>query len=476
MSTQEGASRQDPCADSQQPETEFRVLSTSCGSSHTLALISEQRADLVVSWGRGEDGQLGHGDAEDRAKPQEVQALRNKGISSVHCGAEYSVAVCRREKQVYSWGWGDFGRLGHGDCSDVFLPQPIKAISGIEIVEVACGDTHTVAISAEGRLYSFGRNQNGQLGLGTSHDALSPSLIEALKGSVVDFAVQDQRVISVACGAEHSVASVESGEVYAWGWGRYGNLGDGDRSDRQGHTDFCCMSKYLPSKVEGIQGQKMHIVSCGWRHSACVNVQGEVYTFGWSKYGQLGHGDFEDHLTPKKIEALDGKQITMMGGGWRHAVAADDQGRMYAWGWNKFGQLGLGRTVEYVNAPRQIATLQNDRVKELSCGWRHTVCLTEAGLYYAWGRGVNGQLGHGDNADMWVPRLVKPLSIGTVSLASLAESSIPQSSYVSPADRYAVVPDQNPANQRNGDMGMVPEISIRSTHLLESKRAKITQQ
>ena len=62
-------------------------------------------ADLVVSWGRGEDGQLGHGDAEDRAKPQEVQALRNKGISSVHCGAEYSVAVCRREKQVYSWGW-----------------------------------------------------------------------------------------------------------------------------------------------------------------------------------------------------------------------------------------------------------------------------------------------------------------------------------------------------------------------------------
>ena len=61
------------------------------------------------------------------------------------------------------------------------LKQPIKAISGIEIVEVACGDTHTVAISAEGRLYSFGRNQNGQLGLGTSHDALSPSLIEALK-------------------------------------------------------------------------------------------------------------------------------------------------------------------------------------------------------------------------------------------------------------------------------------------------------
>ena len=88
----------------------------------------------------------------------------------VHLSSMHS-PVCR----------GDFGRLGHGDCSDVFIPQPISAISGIEIVEVACGDTHTVAISAEGRLYSFGRNQNGQLGLGTSHDALSPSLIEALK-------------------------------------------------------------------------------------------------------------------------------------------------------------------------------------------------------------------------------------------------------------------------------------------------------
>lgn len=76
---------------------------------------------------------------------------------------------------------GDFGRLGHGDCNDVFIPQPIRALSGRSIVKVACGDTHTLAVTAEGELFSFGRNQNGQLGLGTTNDALLPQLVESLK-------------------------------------------------------------------------------------------------------------------------------------------------------------------------------------------------------------------------------------------------------------------------------------------------------
>ena len=66
---------------------------------------------MVLSWGRGEDGQLGHGDAEDRQAPQAVFALINRGVSAVTCGAEYSVAVSGTEKQLWSWGWGDFGRL-----------------------------------------------------------------------------------------------------------------------------------------------------------------------------------------------------------------------------------------------------------------------------------------------------------------------------------------------------------------------------
>ena len=76
---------------------------------------------------------------------------------------------------------GDFGRLGHGDIIDVFLPKPIAGLSGIGVKKLACGDTHTLAVTAGGALFSFGRNQNGQLGVGTDKDALSPVPIEALK-------------------------------------------------------------------------------------------------------------------------------------------------------------------------------------------------------------------------------------------------------------------------------------------------------
>jgi alpha-tubulin suppressor-like RCC1 family protein len=76
---------------------------------------------------------------------------------------------------------GDFGRLGHGDCNDVFIPQAIDALAGKRVLRMACGDTHTLAVTASGELFSFGRNQNGQLGLGTTSDAITPQPVEALK-------------------------------------------------------------------------------------------------------------------------------------------------------------------------------------------------------------------------------------------------------------------------------------------------------
>lgn len=76
---------------------------------------------------------------------------------------------------------GDFGRLGHGDCNDIFIPQSISALSGRNIVKIACGDTHTLAVTDAGDLFAFGRNQNGQLGIGSTNDALLPHPVEALK-------------------------------------------------------------------------------------------------------------------------------------------------------------------------------------------------------------------------------------------------------------------------------------------------------
>ncbi|KAH9668667.1 Ultraviolet-B receptor UVR8 [Citrus sinensis] len=320
------------------------VLLISAGASHSVALLS---GNIVCSWGRGEDGQLGHGDAEDRLSPTQLSALDGHEIVSVTCGADHTTAYSESCMQVYSWGWGDFGRLGHGNSSDLFTPLPIKALHSLRVKQIACGDSHCLAVTVEGEVQSWGRNQNGQLGLGTTEDSLVPQKLQAFEGVSIKM---------VAAGAEHSVAVAEDGELYGWGWGRYGNLGLGDRNDR---------------------------------------------------------------LIPEKVATVD------ISGGWRHTMALTSDGKLYGWGWNK-------------------------KVVQISCGWRHTLAVTERQNVFSWGRGTNGQLGHGESSDRNSPKIIEPLSLDGSRGQNIASSKYDPSSgktWVSPSERYAVVPDDTVQGQ-----------------------------
>uniref|UniRef100_A0A6N2MWQ0 Aminotransferase class I/classII large domain-containing protein n=1 Tax=Salix viminalis TaxID=40686 RepID=A0A6N2MWQ0_SALVM len=187
----------------------------------------------------------------------------------------------------------------------------------------------------------LGRNQNGQLGLGTTEDSLcseNPSFSEVLlvEGSDTggDVGVS---INLVAAAAEHTAAVTEDGELYGWGWGRYGNLGLGDRNgeltclclnflnvalERAGvfygskSAEMCIGNESslgiltVNARKKNLKlGDKMIMVACGWRHTISVSSSGGLYTYGWSKYG---HGDFEDHLTPHKVEALRGSSISLV--------------------------------------------------------------------------------------------------------------------------------------------------------------------
>lgn len=415
-------------SDSDNPAA-LRIVAVSAGASHTVALLSNK---TVCSWGRGEDGQLGHGDAEERHLATIVSALDGCKIDIITSGADHTTAYSSEQQTVYSWGWGDFGRLGHGNSSDLFIPQPIKALGGMAIRQIACGDCHCMAITGEGEVHSWGRNQNGQLGLGNNEDAHVPRKVAALQGL---------KVMMLAAGAEHSAAVTEEGKLYSWGWGRYGNLGLGDRRDR-----------LLPEEVTLLQGEKITMVACGWRHTITVAESSTLFTFGWSKYGQLGHGDFSDHLAPRPVDALAGVNIAKIGGGWRHTVALDDAGRLYAWGWNKFGQIGVGNN-EDQNRPQHVEAL-TEPVEQVSCGWRHTVAITCNANVYAWGRGTSGQLGHGDSVDRFLPKMLEALSADAQACQGLEHSatSVPGGTqWIPPSERYAVVPDETAVSRKPAD-------------------------
>lgn len=152
------------------------------------------------------------------------------------------------------------------------------------------------------------------------------------------------------------------------------------------------------------------------------------------KHGQLGHGDNEDRWTPKLLPEFDGGPITAASGGWRHMCAlAGTTGTLYAWGWNQFGQLGVGST-EDANSPQRVVVgaeaarekssadaaaagagggaSEGKRVSAVSCGWRHTVAVAgEGGDLYTWGRCTNGQLGHGDTKQRTAPARVQAMDL-----------------------------------------------------------------
>ncbi|KAL4588365.1 hypothetical protein LXL04_001249 [Taraxacum kok-saghyz] len=457
-----------------------QVLLISAGASHSVALLS---GNVVCSWGRGEDGQLGHGDAEDRLAPTQLSALDGQEIVSLTCGADHTTAFSESSLNVYSWGWGDFGRLGHGNSTDFFIPQPIKALQGLKIRQIACGDSHCLAVTMEGQVQSWGRNQNGQLGIGTIEDSLVPQKIEAFQGITVKM---------VAAGAEHTVAITEDGDLYGWGWGRYGNLGLGDRKDRN-----------IPEKVSIISGEKMVQVACGWRHTISVTSSGDLYTYGWSKYGQLGHGDFKDHLVPHKLDALHGQFISQISGGWRHTMALTSEGKLYGWGWNKvrivisflnnlnklklpfneyYYVYSLGKLVletikiiafqcksnfqmsRHIIFSCDIHIAFFNKVGQISCGWRHTLAVSEKGNVFSWGRGTNGQLGHKEAIDRNIPKLIEVLSIDGSSGQQIESSNTDPSTgklSVLPSDRYAVVPNENAVGGTNGNDASVPENDVK---------------
>jgi len=249
----------------------------SAGAGHTACFLSVLAGDgsdananqsvSLYTWGQGEDGQLGHGDSEDVSRPREVTEFADANVQMVCCGAHHTIAVVTgapdqsQVREVYAWGWGDFGRLGTGDHFDRTSPAIVPLFSGVAIQHVACGDSHCLVVTGTGQLYTFGRNQNGQLGLGDTDDRLAPCLVKSLLD-------KNETVNAAAGGAEHSAVTTSGGHMFTFGWGRYGNLGHGH-----------CDDVHVPQRVEALVQKNVFAKEpiCGWRHSAALTDEGSCF-------------------------------------------------------------------------------------------------------------------------------------------------------------------------------------------------------
>ncbi|NXL57745.1 HERC4 ligase, partial [Chordeiles acutipennis] len=298
-----------------------RVRDVGCGLRHTVFVLDD---GTVYTCGCNDLGQLGHEKA--RKRPEHVGALDAQNIVAVSCGEAHTLAL-NDKGQVYAWGLATDGQLGlPGTEECIRVPRNIKSLSEIQIVQVACGYYHSLALSKGSEVFSWGQNKYGQLGLGYEYKKQnSPQMIKSLLG--IPFA-------QIAAGGAHSFVLTLSGAIFGWGRNKFGQLGLNDDNDR-----------YVPTLLKSLRTQKVVHICCGEDHTAALTKEGGVFTFGAGGYGQLGHNSTSHEINPRKVFELMGSVVTQITCGRQHTTAfVPSSGRIYSFGLGGNGQLGTGTT------------------------------------------------------------------------------------------------------------------------------------
>eukprot|EP00026_Physarum_polycephalum_P001542 Phypoly_transcript_01544.p1 GENE.Phypoly_transcript_01544~~Phypoly_transcript_01544.p1 ORF type:complete len:1030 (+),score=135.85 Phypoly_transcript_01544:65-3091(+) len=329
----------------------------------------------VYSFGQGSFGQLGHGEEDDQTKPKIIAELRNTRVIKLACGARHSAAITDNGV-LFTWGSNEDGELGRS--RRLMIPQRVDALESQIVVSVACGDKHTACTTDSGEVFTWGGNASGQLGHGDNEPSGKPRVVKDLRPSFIS---------SVACGAAFTLAMSRKGEIFAFGDGTYGQLGKGDLESRR-----------WPVPVEKLAGVPIVQIDCGDQFSMALTVSGNVYSWGNNKFGQLGLGDSDTRSTPTLVRALRGKHIVQIACGAHHTIARSDKETIFSWGSGAAGQLGHGET-GHETSPRPILALAGYDIGGIACGRRHSLAFRTGArprMVYTWGTGPSGQLGLGN--------------------------------------------------------------------------------
>lgn len=373
----------------------YNTGSVAGGRTHSLALSPN---GVVWAWGDNGRRQLGYGEDAAGVVPIPDQLVPKQagitGAVAIAAGDGFSMAL-RYDRSVWTWGSRTDGTLGRLDCS---LPNPAvetcnrpENIGLSNIVGIAAGDAHALAVSATGEVWSWGRNLYGELGDGTTSPRDVPGLVPGLSG-----------VVAVSAGAGFSLALKRDGTVWAWGDSSWRQLGDG------------VIQSFSSSPVQVPNMPAISSINAGYAHSTARTSTGEMWIWGNWIQGQLGFGNTQP--TPGAVPAPHSGLglVTSAAGGNRHTLIVKPNGELWSWGANQKGQRGDGTTAQALS-PALIQT--PFLAREVAAGWYHSLAIALDGSGWAWGWNEDGQVGNGTATDQLSPVQVFPAGTFTSPFA-----------------------------------------------------------
>jgi alpha-tubulin suppressor-like RCC1 family protein len=363
----------------------------------------------TLTWGYNAFGQLGNNTTTNSAVPVSVlmkltddaPPVPLTGITAVSAGGDHTLAL-KNDGTVFGWGRNVFGETGNNRVENgapiarqVKIAGPTGAPPA-NVTRIAAGGNHSLAL-ANGAVWAWGFNGNGQLGDGTTITHPTPASV-GLSG-----------VTAIAAGGSHSAAIFgNTSTVTSWGYNGFGQLGNNSTTDSS--VPVLVLSANGITPLSGIKA-----IAAGGAFSVAIDRDDNVLVWGYNGFGQLGKDpatlSFSKVPVTVQIIGITGK-VVAIAAGLDHVLALTDDGTIWAWGYNANGQLGVDpkiTTSGFSITPIALAgvvfdtTARIDGVRPILAIGHHNLARTTDGKLVAWGQNANGQLGDGTTTDRITP-------------------------------------------------------------------------
>ena len=365
----------------------------------------------VYTWSWNGYGQLGDGTTNDSNTPiciSDFESSPLKGKNIVDIYGSFTMIARDSDGKLYLWGRNDYGQLGNGTTTNSSMPVCISDIEnsplkGKNIVDVYSDYYTIIAKDSNGKLYSWGYNEYGQLGDGTTTNSSMPICISDVEGSPL----KGKNIVDVYSDGSTIIVKDSSGKLYSWGYNYCGQLGNGTTDNS---SMPICISDIESSPLKGKNIIDVVYVRSSFGYTIIVNdSNGKLYSWGSNNNGQLGNGTTDDSSMPICISdiensQLNGKRIVKIYEEFEYIIVKDNSGKLYSWGSNGSGKLGDG-TTENSSMPVCISDIANSPLKgkNIVDVYNGSIAKDSDGKLYSWGNNFYGQLGDGTRKNSSMP-------------------------------------------------------------------------